>query len=515
MCASWAQLAAAPPPRAPAPAAAPEERVPVSVVDANFFIGGSATLLAAAAAGRVVTTPEVLREVRDRASRAALAALPYALETHEPDDEAVRAVVRFARATGDAHALSGADTRLLALARALEVQYYGAAHLRALPAAPRLKARAAREAKELPGWGAQGGEWAEMDRLNEEEAAAAAALLSTGGVAAAEAAAAAAAAAEDAASRVADGVRALSLEAAVAGGDAGAGAAAAAAAAGGGESSSGGESDEDEGGGDAEWVVAAKTRNKQRRARRRSARWAERQAEAAAAESESGEDDEEGASGSDGEGGSEDGSCSEEGGGAPESVAGLGFDSLVEIVTADFAMQNVALQMGLRLTAPDGRRISEAARWALRCGACAAVTAEAGRLFCPRCGNAALDRVRVVVGARGAEQFGVRRKHVLRGTRFPLPKPKGGRAADIILAEDQLIAKAHLLRARAKAEAARTGAVDPFAPEYGEGTWHQKAALPGAGAPGGGVDARAAAVMAGWRRNPNERKHVATNRRRK
>ncbi len=49
---------------------------------------------------------------------------------------------------------------------------------------------------------------------------------------------------------------------------------------------------------------------------------------------------------------------------------------------------------------------------------------EAGRLFCGKCGNAALQKVEVVVGPNGTEQYGVRKKHILRGTRFPLPKPK-------------------------------------------------------------------------------------------
>ena len=46
------------------------------------------------------------------------------------------------------------------------------------------------------------------------------------------------------------------------------------------------------------------------------------------------------------------------------------------------------------------------------------------RLFCPQCGNAALEKVEMAVGEGGAEQYGVRRKHVIRGTRFSLPKPK-------------------------------------------------------------------------------------------
>ncbi len=52
------------------------------------------------------------------------------------------------------------------------------------------------------------------------------------------------------------------------------------------------------------------------------------------------------------------------------------------------------------------------------------MTQEAGRLFCPRCGNMALERVEVSVGPDGAEFFGVRKRHVLRGTRYSLPKPK-------------------------------------------------------------------------------------------
>ena len=38
-----------------------------------------------------------------------------------------------------------------------------------------------RDSKHLPGWGAEGGDWAELDRLNEEELAAAEAALLAGG----------------------------------------------------------------------------------------------------------------------------------------------------------------------------------------------------------------------------------------------------------------------------------------------------------------------------------------------
>ena len=45
----------------------------------------------------------------------------------------VRAVTRFARATGDLHSLSTVDLRLMALARTLEVAAHGDSHLRELP----------------------------------------------------------------------------------------------------------------------------------------------------------------------------------------------------------------------------------------------------------------------------------------------------------------------------------------------------------------------------------------------
>ena len=48
--------------------------------------------------------------------------------------------------------------------------------------------------------------------------------------------------------------------------------------------------------------------------------------------------------------------------------------SSVASVTADFAMQNVILQMGLRLVAPHGMRIKQLSRWVLRCSACFKIT---------------------------------------------------------------------------------------------------------------------------------------------
>ena len=49
---------------------------------------------------------------------------------------------------------------------------------------------------------------------------------------------------------------------------------------------------------------------------------------------------------------------------------------------------------------------------------------EPGRLFCPHCGNATLDKVELTIAPDGTEQYGVRKRFNTRGTRFSLPKPK-------------------------------------------------------------------------------------------
>ena len=78
----------------------------------------------------------------------------------------------------------------------------------------------------------------------------------------------------------------------------------------------------------------------------------------------------------------EDVSWAEEEKGEEEGAPGAGGESSVACVTADFAMQNVLLQMGLRLVAPTGARIRELRRWALRCSACFRVT-KVGAPTCP------------------------------------------------------------------------------------------------------------------------------------
>nr|XP_043629633.1 RNA-binding NOB1-like protein [Erigeron canadensis] len=117
-------------------------------------------------------------------------------------------------------------------------------------------------------------------------------------------------------------------------------------------------------------------------------------------------------------------------------------ESSVACVTGDFAMQNVILQMGLRLVAPGGMQIRELHRWILKCHACFKVTMEIGRIFCPSCGNGGtLRKVAVTVGENGALIAARRPRVSVRGTKFSLPLPQGGRDAitkNPILREDQI-----------------------------------------------------------------------------
>lgn len=514
------------------------------VVDANAVIAGVPLDRLGQSA---CTVPEVLREVRDSASRHRLQTLPFGIDTREPSEESIKAVARFARATGDLATLSAVDLRILALTHTLEVALHGAGHLRDSPPPPLVLSKKQQQAEELPGWGEQGGDWSILDSMPDpgDEPA------SQG-------------------SRIAAGVQALTLNSAEEQQAAGAGRE---------PGGAGGhldddiqaeeESEEDED----EWEVAGKSHNAERRQRRKAARraaWLEAQQQqqlaspppqpatpikattaqldSAAAEvpdtaaangqraaspgrqqqqqQEEGEGRQAGSCGGGGEeqaagarGECSAGEDSDSDSDAPEAACGPteegAFESSVCCITADFAMQNVLLQMGLRLVAPNGLRVTQLSRWVLRCTACAAVSREVGRVFCPRCGNSTLERVRVVVGQNGTETYGVRKKHVLRGTIFSLPKPRGGRASkNPVLSEDVLMQRTQRLRRSLK----KKEKVDPFAPEYGPDSWFKLTATNTTPATQQQALAQAAgmtALLANWKSNPNERRGAHRTNRRK
>ncbi|KAJ3219984.1 Nin1 binding protein [Dinochytrium kinnereticum] len=112
----------------------------------------------------------------------------------------------------------------------------------------------------------------------------------------------------------------------------------------------------------------------------------------------------------------------------------------VGCLTSDFAMQNVLLQMNLKLVSKEGEIIRETKTWALRCHACFKITTDLSKQFCPSCGNSTLMRASVSVDSNGNMVCYLKRnfQYNIRGTKYSLPTPEGGRKANnLIIREDQ------------------------------------------------------------------------------
>lgn len=131
----------------------------------------------------------------------------------------------------------------------------------------------------------------------------------------------------------------------------------------------------------------------------------------------------------------------------------------VGCVTNDFAMQNVLLQMGVKLLSVDGRGVvKKVKRFVLQCESCNSQTQEVERKFCPDCGNATLFRVAYTIDRKGIARTHINAKHTprLRGTKYSIPMPRGGRRnKDLILCEDQIDPQKLRRMAKAKERGAR------------------------------------------------------------
>ncbi|KAJ8888712.1 hypothetical protein PR048_008204 [Dryococelus australis] len=135
---------------------------------------------------------------------------------------------------------------------------------------------------------------------------------------------------------------------------------------------------------------------------------------------------------------------------------------VVACITSDFAMQNVMMQLGLKVASVDGRIIHHLRTFILRCYGCHKTTSIMTKLFCPNCGNKTLKKVAVSLNEDGTQHIHINAKKPLtaRGKKFSLPIPKGGKHANNpILVEDQRLPQQHASRlARQKN--------DPLAPDY-------------------------------------------------
>lgn len=85
--------------------------------------------------------------------------------------------------------------------------------------------------------------------------------------------------------------------------------------------------------------------------------------------------------------------------------------------------------------------VNRVKRYKLLCKACKFINMEIERMFCKRCGAAALSKVSVYMNSQGELTYfnNPKRKINLRGTVYSIPDPKGGRGCkDLILREDDL-----------------------------------------------------------------------------
>ncbi|KAJ3278273.1 Nin1 binding protein [Borealophlyctis nickersoniae] len=438
------------------------------VVDAAPLIRGT---LRPHLASRFVTIPEVMREVRDRQAREALATLPFELEVRLPSEEAMAAVVAFAKKTGDFATLSTTDLKILALTWLMEKEAKGVEHLRTEPVKPtanaggagrkhRKKTRSKAESqgespkpeatpapndgvKEV---GAEDGKSQSMEESTlEQEANAAWGSDDEEGQEAVDVVGDDDNGDNRDEERVGDADSRESLEV-------------------------------DVGNGEQEDPSLEPTEAEIEEAQARLASLSIARKEA---------DDNKVSSSASFAG-------NNEGQGTPKSVAqpepldddgwitpknvarykardmyGSGGKARKEpqvipvaCITSDFAMQNVLLQMGLRLVSVDGVMITRLKSFVLRCHACFKVTKDMEKKFCPHCGNNTLMRTSVGVDADGNVIYYLKKnfQYNNRGTKYSIPDPKGGRKnTDIILREDQReYQKAMTQQKRQKASA------DPF-----------------------------------------------------
>ncbi|KAF8842768.1 hypothetical protein BDN67DRAFT_332062 [Paxillus ammoniavirescens] len=199
---------------------------------------------------------------------------------------------------------------------------------------------------------------------------------------------------------------------------------------------------------------------------------------------------------------------------------------LAGCMTADFAMQNVLLQMGLALVGTEGKRIQKVKSWVLRCHACFKICKDHSKQFCPSCGNPTLLRASVTIASPGtaadapAMEIHLRKnfQYKVRGTKYSIPAPKPGSAKTgpgegLILREDQLEYMRAKKRAEGKRERNEQRMIKGLVERGGEGgvavgSWSDPDWVPGilGGSKGrsGGKDAM---PQIGYgRKNPNERK---------
>ncbi|KAF9247411.1 Nin one binding Zn-ribbon like-domain-containing protein [Melanogaster broomeanus] len=200
---------------------------------------------------------------------------------------------------------------------------------------------------------------------------------------------------------------------------------------------------------------------------------------------------------------------------------------LAGCMTADFAMQNVLLQMGLSLVGTEGKRIQKVKSWVLRCHACFKICKDNSKQFCPSCGNPTLLRASVTVASPDAAvdapamEIHLKKnfQYKLRGTKYSIPAPKPGSAKTgpgegLILREDQTEYMRAKKRVEGKRERDEQRMIKGLVDRGGEGgvavgSWSDPDWMPSimGGSTKGRSTGKDAMPQIGYgRKNPNERR---------
>ncbi|KAJ2722462.1 20S-pre-rRNA D-site endonuclease nob1 [Coemansia sp. Benny D115] len=186
----------------------------------------------------------------------------------------------------------------------------------------------------------------------------------------------------------------------------------------------------------------------------------------------------------------------------------------VACVTSDFAMQNVILKMGIRLISPDGVLVNRLRTWVLRCHACGYLTGDMRKQFCNSCGHATLKRCAVSIGANGRLQVHLKANfnYNLRGTIYSLPKAHGGKhtTQDVITrADDKAYVRAMKYKERleSKSNAGLSGVNSLMDPDFIPGLFLNNPLSDNKGY-GVATDARGMPMVARNRKNPNANKRT-------
>lgn len=134
--------------------------------------------------------------------------------------------------------------------------------------------------------------------------------------------------------------------------------------------------------------------------------------------------------------------------------AGKGGPVAAACITADFAMQNVMLRMGLKVMSMNGMMVKKTKQFVKKCHACFKVIYTLDSEFCPRCGSDFVVKVSMTVDKKGRVFFskGAKSASSLRGTKYSIAAAKRGVAGSRRVDEKRVMREDELPVGRSRSQ---------------------------------------------------------------